>query len=93
MKENFRNKFDTILLSFQFPIRVPIQTSTSTKITTSLNRPDPLREAIVQQKFRFVWNTLWHGNAQQLDHDMDTTSFNNDEQVEYVLDFIIKFLK
>lgn len=54
-------------------------------ITTALNRPDPLREPIVQQKFRFVWNTLWHENAQQLDRDMDTASFNNDQQVEYVL--------
>ncbi|UJR37939.1 hypothetical protein I4U23_030624 [Adineta vaga] len=52
--------------NFQFSIRLPIQTSTSSIITTSLNRPDPLRESIVQQKFRFVWNTLWHGNAQQL---------------------------
>jgi hypothetical protein len=56
-------------------------------ITTALNRPDPLREAIVQQKFRFVWNTLWHGNVQQLDQDMDTKSFNNDDQVESVLLF------
>ncbi|CAF3588391.1 unnamed protein product, partial [Adineta steineri] len=75
--------------NFQFPIRAPIQTSTSSIITTSLNRPDPLREAIVQQKFRFVWNTLWHGNAQQLDHDMDTTSFNNDEQVDFQSNMIL----
>jgi hypothetical protein len=65
-------------------------------ITTALNRPDPLREAIVQQKFRFVWNTLWHGNVQQLDQDMDTKSFNNDDQVEWVFfffNFIIYFNK
>ncbi|CAF1556450.1 unnamed protein product, partial [Adineta ricciae] len=75
--------------NFQFPIRVPIQTSTSSIITTSLNRPDPLREPIVQQKFRFVWNTLWHSNAQQLDQDMDTTSFNNDDQVEFENNMIL----
>lgn len=61
---------------------MPIQSSNTPIITTALNRPDPLRETIVQQKFRFVWNTLWHGNALQLDQDMDTTSFDNDEQVE-----------
>jgi hypothetical protein len=62
-------------------------------ITTALNRPDPLREAIVQQKFRFIWNTLWHGNAQQLDQDMDTKSFNNDDQVELVLILLFTFNK
>ncbi|CAF1083476.1 unnamed protein product [Rotaria sp. Silwood1] len=75
--------------NFQFPIRVPIQTTTSSIITTALNRPDPLREAIVQQKFRFIWNTLWHGNVQQLDRDMDTTSFNNDQQVEFQTSMIL----
>ncbi|CAF3018794.1 unnamed protein product [Rotaria sp. Silwood2] len=75
--------------NFQFPIRVPVQTSTSSIITTALNRPDPLREPIVQQKFRFVWNTLWHGNVQQLDRDMDTLSFNNDQQVEFQTSMIL----
>ncbi len=88
MKKRFFFKF---LFSFQFPVRVPIQTSSTSMITTALNRRDPLREAIVQQKFRFVWNTLWHGNVQQLDQDMDTKSFNNDDQVESVFYFIIYF--
>jgi hypothetical protein len=51
MKKRFFFKF---LFSFQFPVRVPIQTSSTSMITTALNRRDPLREAIVQQKFRFV---------------------------------------
>ncbi|CAF1410192.1 unnamed protein product [Rotaria magnacalcarata] len=75
--------------NFQFPMRVPIQTSTSSIVTTALNRPDPLREPIVQQKFRFVWNTLWHGNVQQLDQDMDTKSFDNDKQVEFQSSMIL----
>ncbi|CAM2719451.1 unnamed protein product [Rotaria socialis] len=44
---------------FQLPMRVRIQTSTLSIVTTTvLNRPDPLGELIVQQKFRFVSNTL-----------------------------------